>query len=158
VCIVILFSFCMFMTLAVGSASFRELNPPHRCLLLETSSMESIVDAIRAPDFGGASVTSPHRQAVLLLMDELTEHARALLGTVDTIMPATETLVDGTTTTKLVGDNTYWKAIVRCIQEVRTSQHPHNTAESALVLGAGRAARAALYVPQRLNVPKKSIW
>jgi pentafunctional AROM polypeptide len=87
------------------------------------------------------------------LLDELTEHARAL-GTVNTIIPVTKTLADGTTHTKLVGDNTDWKVIVRCIREVRTSQRPRNTTESALVLGAGDAARAALYALRHLDVPK----
>jgi pentafunctional AROM polypeptide len=85
------------------------------------------------------------------LLDELTEHARAV-GAVNTIIPVSKTLADGTTHTKLVGDNTEWKAIIERIQEVRTSQHPHTTAESALVLGAGREARAALYALQHLDV------
>ncbi|KAG0251371.1 hypothetical protein BGZ95_006905, partial [Linnemannia exigua] len=62
---------------------------------------ESVVAKMRASDFGGASVTIPHKIDIMSKLDEITDEAKAI-GAVNTVVP-----VQGPHQgTILVGDNT----------------------------------------------------
>lgn len=88
------------------------------------------VASIRAGGVLGANVTVPHKQAVMPLIDRLTDEAR-LVGAVNTIV-----IENGT----LLGDNTDTAGFARAVRERRPGWHPRR----AVVLGAGGAARAVL--------------
>ncbi len=80
--------------------------------------------------FLGANVTTPHKRAVLPLLDEVTP-AAAAVGAVNTIVP---------TRGGLVGDNTDVMGFLAALKEV--GQDPGVV---SLVLGAGGAARAVVH-------------
>jgi shikimate dehydrogenase len=86
------------------------------------------LDAARALDLVGLSVTMPHKTAAADACNRLSDTSRALRS-VNTV-----TLVDG----MLHGDSTDGPGFVRSVQE--TGHEPAGT--RALVLGAGGAARA----------------
>lgn len=86
------------------------------------------VAGLRAADVLGANVTVPHKEAVLPLLDELTDTARAI-GAVNTIVN------DGG---RLRGDNTDAAGFLRALDDVGG---PPPGGE-AVLLGAGGAARA----------------
>lgn len=87
---------------------------------------------IVALGFGGVNVTVPHKQALVPLVDELSEAARAI-GAVNTVI-----VMDGGRTT---GHNTDAGGFMRALKALPFD--PHGC--SALVLGAGGAARAVVY-------------
>jgi pentafunctional AROM polypeptide len=97
------------------------------------------------PDFGGASVTIPHKTDIIKELDELSPAAR-LIGAVNTIIPMH--LEGGTT--RLVGDNTDWIGIRNTILSKSSDNWSPN--DSGLVIGAGGTARAAVYALHSLGL------
>ncbi|UZJ56430.1 hypothetical protein CBS101457_005750 [Exobasidium rhododendri] len=131
------------------NSAFAELGLPHHYGLLESQKADDpIVEAfIRSSDFGGASVTMPHKLAIIPLLDVITPQAK-LIGAVNTITP----LRDGSgTVVRLEGDNTDWIAIKElCVRNLSPLQLSANDF-SALVIGAGGSARAALFAMNQLG-------
>jgi shikimate dehydrogenase len=92
---------------------------------------------VRVRRIKGVSVTIPHKQTVIPFLDGLTDRARSV-GAVNTLFWR-----DG----KLLGDNTDVAGIVAPLMEHK------DALQSALVLGAGGAARAACAALKEFAVP-----
>jgi len=114
------------------------------------AAIEAAVEGLRALQFLGANVTTPHKEAVQAGLDAVTERAAAV-GAVNTIVR--EEQPDGTA--RLRGDNTDIEGFLAPLAD-RTS----NTLDGSpmLVFGAGGAARAVVYGllthyrPERLTI------
>ncbi|KAH9814228.1 EPSP synthase-domain-containing protein [Melampsora americana] len=106
----------------------------------DTLNSDKVKAVLRAPEFGGASVTIPLKLEVLSLMDELTDEAREV-GAVNTIIRKGD---------KLIGDNTDWYAIATLIR--RSLPADPSVRSTAVVIGAGGTSRAAVYALHRLGV------
>ena len=98
------------------------------------------VAAMREPACLGGNVTAPHKQAVLMLLDSVSEVASALR--------AVNTIVNGDGL--LHGDNTDGAGLARWMSEVGIDVRD----QSALVLGAGGAARAAVWALRGLGTAR----
>lgn len=122
---------------ALHNSSFRALGLPHNYTTLETPNVEEVFEHIKklGSSFGGASVTIPHKLAVIPHLTSLTEKAK-LIGAVNTIIPT----ADGS----VVGDNTDWIGIVNAFASVGVTPVTGKKALSALVVGAGGTSRAAI--------------
>lgn len=101
------------------------------------AQLRALVEGLRAPPvlrLHGLNVTIPHKQNVLVYLNELTPTARAV-GAVNTLY------ADGS---RLIGENTdaqgFWMDFEQFWQASGGSQP-----ETALVLGGGGAARAVAY-------------
>ena len=92
---------------------------------------------VRGLGLGGINVTVPHKQALLALVDELTPEARAV-GAVNTVVVKGETLT---------GHNTDVGGFLRALGDAGCDAK----GLSALVLGAGGAARAVVYALARVG-------
>ena len=118
----------------------------YKCLLLTCAWFYSVEEFIKSPlfnspSFGGASVTIPHKQAIMPHLDEITPSATKI-GAVNTI------IVENNSNRVLIGDNTDWIGIYNPIKRLlRTSGEGY-----ALILGAGGTARAAAYAAQELGL------
>ncbi|KAF9424149.1 3-dehydroquinate dehydratase (3-dehydroquinase) [Podila epigama] len=138
------------------NTSFQSLGLPYTYGLHETETVdESLVTKMRANDFGGASVTIPHKIDIISKLDEITEEAKAI-GAVNTVVPVEQG--DGKAAT-LVGDNTDWLGIYyqieRNLASTSTVQPRHM---KGLVIGAGGTSRAALYALHRLGVEDIAVF
>ena len=95
-----------------------------------------LLGRVRSGEIHGLNVTIPHKQAVLPLLDELSETAKAI-GAVNTIYAK-----DG----RLIGDNTdaagFWDDVSSLMVNRKSKITNH---QSALVLGAGGSARAVVF-------------
>jgi shikimate dehydrogenase len=95
-----------------------------------------LIEQVRSQEIQGLNVTIPHKQTVLSLVDELTPTA-ATIGAVNTIIYRGGAII---------GENTdaagFLADLARCM--TRERYDPGNNL-SALVLGAGGAARAVVY-------------
>ncbi|PVF93315.1 putative ARO1-Pentafunctional AROM polypeptide [Serendipita vermifera] len=130
------------------NTGFSVLGLPHHYKLHETETVDSSIrDILRASDFGGASVTIPHKSAIIPELDDLTPEAR-LIGAVNTVIPIQGE--DGTTT--LVGDNTDWLGIKNTV--LARSGERWSSDDCGLVVGAGGTARAAVFALHKLGVGK----
>lgn len=98
------------------------------------------VRALRTPDCYGANVTAPHKQAVLTLLDGVSEEVR-VLGAVNTIVHDNG---------RLTGDNTDARGLARWMAGLGINARDR----PALILGAGGAARATVWALARLEVSR----
>ena len=98
---------------------------------VDHADVEAAVHGLRALHFAGANVTAPHKQAVMLHMNELSGRAQRI-GAVNTIVHHDE---------QLLGDNTDAFGLRNGIEnDLGMDLH----GAKCVVLGAGGAARAAL--------------
>jgi shikimate dehydrogenase len=93
-------------------------------------ALSAAVTGARALGIRQLAVSIPHKEAMLALCDEVDSTARRI-GAVNTV-----TLRDG----RLVGANTDWIGVVRAIERSAAI-----AGRDAVVLGAGGAARAAVF-------------
>jgi pentafunctional AROM polypeptide len=124
---------------------FRQTGLPHFYSKVETDQVSDVKDVIRAADFGGASVTIPLKLDIMPLLDEISNAAK-IIGAVNTIIPRT-----GATSGRphLLGDNTDWLGMTHSL--VSASIGIPSPGSSALVIGAGGTARAAIYALHSLS-------
>jgi len=106
--------------------------------------LEEKVATFRAKGFIASCVTLPHKQAVIPLVDELTEAAEAV-GAVNWIFNR-----DG----KLVGHNTDGTGFLRALKEKAGFDLK---GADAVVFGAGGAARAIIYALKNAGVARLTI-
>ncbi|KAI3391907.1 hypothetical protein diail_6647 [Diaporthe ilicicola] len=126
----------------IHNAGFKHTGFDAHYEIHESPEVDSSIAALLAdPDFGGASVTFPHKLQVAGLLDSVSTAAEKI-GAINTIYKQ-----DG----KLWGDNTDWSGITACIDSAGVS----GLADApAIVLGAGGAARAACYALVELGIPR----
>ncbi|KZT36947.1 Shikimate dehydrogenase [Sistotremastrum suecicum HHB10207 ss-3] len=134
------------MSPTLHNSGFLELGLPHVYGLLETPTVDADIESlINSEDFGGASVTIPHKLDIMPLLDILSPHAKTI-GAVNTIIPSVQD--DGSRV--LIGDNTDWLAIFNCINARLVDGITPQT--TALIIGAGGTSRAALYALHHLGL------
>lgn len=135
---------------AIHNAAFSALGLPHRYELTETTDLAQSIKIMQAPDFGGLSCANPHKHDMIALLDSISDHARAIKA-VNTVYPRKSSCGH-----KLLlhGENTDWIGVTYC---VKNSLSPVNTVTNkttALVIGAGGMAHAAVYAMLQLGVTK----
>jgi len=125
---------------AMHNAAFAALGLPHtyRALEVDESQLRATLERWRGEDVLGANVTIPHKEAVLKLVDEVDDEARAI-GAVNTVARKG---------TRLVGHNTDKYGFEQAVRSIRghsvdDSGYPF-VMDNVLVLGAGGAARACV--------------
>jgi len=117
---------------AMHNAAFKALGLNMAYVPLPACDLAPALDGLKALGFGGVSVTIPHKQAVLPLLDEVEPVARRI-GAVNTIR--IERALDGSC--RLLGKNTDWLGANRALAEVLPL-----AGSRVLLLGAGGSARA----------------
>ena len=105
-------------------------------LRVSKEELEQAIIDIRKTDIIGISVTMPHKQSIIPILDDLDESA-AKIGAVNTIIPRNG---------KLIGYNTDWLGVLKPLEEKIKLEN----LKIALV-GAGGAARAACYALKNSN-------
>ena len=136
------------MSPTLHNTAFEALGLPHTYSLLETPTIEDdqVKRAIREESFGGASVTIPFKLDVMTHLDGLSDAARAI-GAVNTIVPR-----DG----KLFGENTDYLGIVASVRAraawLGLTLGVDAEGDTALVIGAGGTARAAVFALKTLGM------
>ncbi|KAI1012825.1 hypothetical protein LB504_008503 [Fusarium proliferatum] len=125
------------------NAGFKALNLPHHYQIHESENVDASVESIiQRPDFGGASVTFPHKLQIGKLLESVSPRGESI-GAINTVV-----VKEFNGKRVLHGDNTDWIGIKRCVEKSGARDF---ASSSALVLGAGGAARAACYAVQTLG-------
>ncbi|KAL4953475.1 hypothetical protein BDW69DRAFT_200151 [Aspergillus filifer] len=140
----------------IHNAGFAHHNLPHTYTIVESANIDDVSHLIQSPDFGGASVTMPHKLQVGKFCDDQTETARAI-GAINTlIVKAGESETDNRSGKRvLIGDNTDWSGLYAIINKYKeTTAQPLGAPKTGLVIGAGGASRAALYALYRAGVER----
>ncbi|KAM0554867.1 hypothetical protein ACHAPJ_006602 [Fusarium lateritium] len=127
----------------LNNAGFRALNLNNYYQIHDSEGIdEEIEQIVRRSDFGGASVTIPHKLHITKLLDSVSPQAE-VIGAINTIVVKES---DGRRF--LQGDNTDWVGVRRCVEK---AGYPDLAFSAALVVGAGGAARAACYAIQMMG-------
>ncbi|KAH6713645.1 Shikimate dehydrogenase [Leptodontidium sp. MPI-SDFR-AT-0119] len=131
---------------ALHNTLFQQTGLPHEYSRLETNQAEDVRNVIRSTDFGGASVTIPLKLDIIPLLDDITEAAK-IIGAVNTIVPVAAEVGQPP---RLVGENTDWLGMTHSLISASYTTVSSGPPGSALVIGAGGTARAAIYALQSL--------
>jgi shikimate dehydrogenase len=107
-------------------------------------SLADILASVRRDGFSGVNITHPFKQAVLPLLDDLSEDARAL-GAVNTVL-----FREG----RMSGHNTDWSGFAENFRRGL----PDAKRDRVVQLGAGGAGAAVAYAALRLGVRKLSVF
>ena len=131
---------------SMHNSAFKALSLPHVYGLNEQADVAAYKAVIRnSAAFGGASVTIPHKESIMPMLDEVRGAAREI-GAVNTIV-----VEEKGGRRHLVGYNTDWIGIQRPVQaKLQASGQPLSGA--GLVVGAGGTARAACYALKSLGL------
>jgi len=130
------------MSPTLHNTAFATLGLPHSYELHETDSVDPLVEVLRNPSFGGASVTAPYKRDMMPYLMHVSPQAK-IIGAVNNVTP-----IPG----GFAGDNTDWRAIKTCILGSVTPANAVTASTTALIIGAGGTARAALYALYYIGV------
>jgi shikimate-5-dehydrogenase/3-dehydroquinate dehydratase type I len=132
-------------------AAFAATKLAHTYARADVETVEEFIksDFWQADDFGGTSVTIPHKQAIIPYVDVMSDAAKAI-GSVNTII-VREEFVDDDFKRIVYGDNTDWRGIYTPLNRLLGST-VDSERDYALILGAGGTARAAAYVAKKLGL------
>lgn len=149
---------------AIHNTAFYTLQLPHRYSLWDTANVTDYASVLATArtdgddndfsglnaTFGGASVTIPHKEAIIPFLDDVSEAARAI-GAVNTIVPQPLSSANGQQT-RYMGHNTDWLGMFRPLSQLMaTTTATRPTRGLGVVLGAGGTARAACYTVKQLG-------
>jgi shikimate dehydrogenase len=122
-------------------AMFAALGVPYQLLPVPPELFAETVRALGPAGFRGANVTIPHKEAALALADAPTERATAI-GAANTL-----TFADGA----IAADNTDAPGLLAALPESPAGK-------TALVLGAGGSARAAVWALADAGAAQVRVW
>lgn len=122
---------------AMHNAGFSALGLPFTYVAFNITNTEFALRAMREFGIRGFSVTIPHKEKAFALADQVEAEAKKV-GAINTIINDSG---------KLIGYNTDIYGIYQALGEEKVSV----LGKSTLILGAGGAARAAIYTLKRLG-------
>ena len=131
------------------NAAFEAVRLPHAYARADVETVEEFIesDFFQGLAFGGASVTIPHKQAIIPYVDILSDAAEAI-GSVNTLVVGEEVGEDEVKRS-IYGDNTDWKGIFNPLKRILRGDEGY-----VLILGAGGTARAAAYAAEKLGLQR----
>jgi pentafunctional AROM polypeptide len=134
-------------------AAFAAVRLPHQYVRADVEDVEEFVssDFWKAENFGGCSVTIPHKQSIMPYVDVLSDAAKTI-GSVNTIVVEDEYENDGKKRV-IYGDNTDWKGIFNPLER-KIGVQGDNSSDFALILGGGGTARAAAFAASKLGLKR----
>jgi shikimate dehydrogenase len=122
------------------------LGLPHSYTIHETDNVDAVAEELKhqPTTIWGCSITIPLKEKAVQIVDKLTPEASEI-GAINTIIREESG--------HLIGDNTDWLGIVRCLKRAakKCKLKILNNKNTALVVGAGGTAKAAVYALKKLK-------
>lgn len=160
------------MSPAMHNTALELLGFQHSYTTCQSSSVSDLA-ALFDDTFGGASVSLPFKSEVMRFLQTVSVPAR-FIQAVNTIIPLRTTIEDAAWSPQsltvnrqknkagkivaLHGENTDWAAMRNCISRQLSAANSVTPLTTALVIGAGGMARAAVYALMSLGVRNIMIW
>ncbi|AEO55380.1 hypothetical protein MYCTH_2051357 [Thermothelomyces thermophilus ATCC 42464] len=146
---------------AMHTAAYDFNSMPHSFRAVSCATLDSLNQICSADTFGGACLTAPFKVAVMPQLKVRSAHADAI-GAVNVLLPLrgrTGAVLDHANARNragpargFFGDNTDWSSILTCLRRaISPRNHVQPSKTTALVVGAGGMARAAIYALYQLG-------
>lgn len=135
----------------IHNAAFAALGLLHNYDIRDCTSLNDVEHLINDNDFGGASVTMPHKLSVDHHCNK-TSDAAMKIGAINTLVARR----NGSVARTIHGDNTDWTGLYSIAvgyPSLESSRSP-----VGLVIGAGGAARAAVYALAQAGIKQIYVW
>ncbi|KAF1353107.1 type I 3-dehydroquinase-domain-containing protein [Delphinella strobiligena] len=146
--------------------AFEACGIPHTFDLVKSSSLVELGQRMKENQYGGSTCARPFKTDILPFVDVLSPSA-AMIGAVNTLVPLRKFPTAGTlnyleachepncagSTKAIFGDNTDWIGIESCIHRSLSPANAVKADTTALVIGSGALARAAIFALMKLGVP-----
>lgn len=146
---------------AMHDAAYAACGLPHRYDYQEIQNFREIEVMLRAPSFGGflggLIISLPFKNDVLPLLDEISPDARDI-NAVNTVVLEHKVQPSGVRTPFYRGYNTDYIGIKDCVHSHLSPANAIRGGSTALIIGAGGMAHAAVYACYQLGVRQIFIY
>jgi shikimate 5-dehydrogenase/3-dehydroquinate dehydratase/shikimate kinase len=142
---------------AMHNAGYAACGMPHTCDFVQSDHVTQVHDLLKREDQGGFAVSLPYKTEIVPMMDEMSEDAR-IIGAVNTVVVDRVTTPNSPPRIYLKGFNTDHIGFRSCIERNLSPANAIRPQSSALIIGAGGMARAAIYACVQAGVKKICIF
>ncbi|OKL57516.1 Quinate repressor protein [Talaromyces atroroseus] len=145
------------LTPAMHRAACNACGMPHTCDYVESDHLSRIREFFERETQGGLAIVYPYKTEIVQMMDELSVDAK-IIGAVNTVVIERITKADGPPRLYLKGFNTDHIGLRTCIEKNLSPANAVRLQTSALIIGAGGMARAAIYACVQADVKNICIF
>ncbi|KAJ5914821.1 hypothetical protein N7504_003704 [Penicillium tannophilum] len=138
-------------------AAYEHCGLPHTFDTLQADNISAIHGILNDSDRGGVTISLPFKSAILPFIDEITPDADDMQA-VNTVVLEQKIQSDGSRVTIRKGYNTDHIGIRDCIDKHLSPANAVRDGTTALIVGAGGMARAAIYACYELGVQRIFIY
>ncbi|GKZ33437.1 hypothetical protein AbraIFM66950_003334 [Aspergillus brasiliensis] len=144
---------------AMHNAAYSACGLPHAYDILCSDHFSDIHKLLDSTDHGGVAVTLPYKTEVLNLLDDLSPDAQDIHA-VNTVVIERNNNPSSSSSSKKIfkGYNTDYLGIRDCINKHLSPANAIRPGTTALIIGAGGMARAAIYACYQLGVRQICIY
>ncbi|KAL2830278.1 hypothetical protein BDW59DRAFT_178016 [Aspergillus cavernicola] len=139
------------------NAAFATCGLPHVYRTLAAGTLSHIQPLLDDENHGGIAVSLPYKTAILPFLDEISRDARDI-NAVNTVVLERRYQSDGSEVTPRRGYNTDYIGVRNCIRKHLSPANAIRDGTTALVIGAGGMARAAIYACYKLGIRRICIY
>ncbi|OJJ00776.1 hypothetical protein ASPVEDRAFT_40303 [Aspergillus versicolor CBS 583.65] len=136
---------------AMHNAAYSSCGLPHVYDALQANTLSDIRPILDDETYGGIAVSLPYKTAVLEYLDEINPDARDI-NAVNTVVLERQHQPDGSGKSIRKGYNTDYIGIRNCIYNHLSPANTIREGTTALIIGAGGMARAAIYACYQLGI------
>lgn len=130
---------------------------PHTYDTMQADDISAVRSILTEEDRGGVTISLPFKSAILPILDEITSDAEDMQA-VNTVVLEQRRRSDGSKITVRKGYNTDHIGIRDCIDKHLSPANAVRDGTTALIVGAGGMARAAIYACYELGVRRIFIY
>lgn len=142
----------------IHNAAYEALGMPHMFHKLESSKFEEIWSLLNDDTHGGVAVSLPYKTTALALLDDISPAARDIQAVNTILLDRSTTSEDGKSKPIMRGYNTDYIGIRDCIYRNLSPANTIRDGSTALIIGAGGMARAAIYACHKLGLRNICIY
>ncbi|KAL7756832.1 hypothetical protein ACKLNR_013825 [Fusarium oxysporum f. sp. zingiberi] len=162
---------CYSLAPILQNSAYEVYGMPHKYTIKQTDSLDLLDDLIKADDFGGVGLSAPFKTSIIPKLGCMSTEARAI-GAVNTVMAIRhwdeadpnfgsslpQQRHQGGTVVGLYGENTDWEGIKTCALRYLSPVNAITSLSTAIIVGAGGMARAAMYAMIRSGIQHICIY
>lgn len=142
---------------AMHNSAYVACGLPHSYNVMQSDNLSDVHQLLADENHGGVAISLPYKSAILSLLDEISPEARDM-NAVNTVVLEHKYQADGNRNTISKGYNTDYIGIRDCIDKHLSPANAVRDGTTALIVGAGGMARAAVYACFNLGVRRMCIY